>query len=385
MESPETPGRRTETVSLWCAVITVLVALVPVGIAIQRGGGHASVLVRMEHDEPLASLARAADPEFQFVGEAHYDGVYFYAVAADPLANGEAHELIDNAVYRYGHAGYGWLGWLVSLGSTRLVPTALLALGLAGLAVAAIATSRLAAELGWTPWGGLAVAFNPGLTYSLTALTSETVGAGLVAASLLLWVRRRYAWSAAALALLCLVKEPFVLVPLGLALWELAGWIRHRDGAETMRRLALLSIGPVLFACWYVYLRLQFGEWSFEATEGFFAVPPFGWIEAIRQASDMARDGDLQSQLGAPSAALLATIGAAVVFGIVRSIRVRNPVALVFVLLALLALALRPTGVLFPKDTLRELSIPLMLLPLVLAARPGRATAAGDGGAPPPP
>lgn len=369
MEAAAADPRRAEAISLWCAIATVLIALVPVGIAVQRAGWTPSVLVRMEADERVASVARAADPEFHFVGEAHYDGVYFYAVATDPFATGEAHELIDRAAYRYGHAGYGWLGWIASLGQPAAVPMALLAVGLAGLGVAAAATSRLSAVLGWTPWAGLAVAFNPGLTYSLTALTSETVGAAFVALALLAWVQRRYAWGAAAAAAACLVKEPFVLVPAGLALWECGRWLAHRDLGTTIRRIAMLSAGPLLFACWYVYVRLQFGEWSFEATEGFFAVPPFGWFEAIGEASDMARGADLPSQLGAASAPLLAAVGAALTFGIVRAVRVRNPVAFVFVLLALLALSLRPLGVLFPKDALRELSIPLLLLPLVLAAK----------------
>lgn len=374
MEAAAKPraDERVEAISLWCAIVTILVALVPVGIMVQRAGWSPSVLVRMEHDEPMAALAREADPDFQFVEEAHYDGVYFYAVATDPFATGEAHELVDRAAYRYGHAGYGWLGWIASLGRTNAVPTALLMLGLVGLGVAAAAVSRLSVALGWTPWAGLAVAFNPGLTYSLTSLTSETVAAGFVALTLLAWVRGRYVWGAAAAAAACLVKEPYVLVPAGIALWECGRWLSHRDLGATIRRIALLSIGPALFACWYVYIRVQFGEWSFEATQGFFAVPPFGWFEAMGQAADMARGTDLLSQLGAASAPLLTAIGAALVLGIVRAVRVRTPVAIVFVLLALLALALRPLGVLFPKDAIRELALPLMLLPLVLGARPDR-------------
>lgn len=363
-------AHRVEAASLWCAVVTLLVAAVPVAVAVDKADGKPSVLVRMEPDEPIAELARAADPQFAFVGEAHYDGVYFYAVATDPFATGEAHTLIDRAAYRYGHAGYGWLAWVASLGRTSAVPVALLSLGLAGLAIAAIAISRTAAALGWTPWAGLAVAFNPGLLYSLTALTSETVGAGFTALALLGWVRKRYVWGAVAAAAACLVKEPFLLVPAGLALWELGRWLAHRDVMTTIRRVALLSIGPVLFAGWYVYIRMQFGEWSFEATEGFFAVPPFGWLEAMGHAATMAAGGDLESQLGAASAPLLAAVGGALVVGLVRAIRVRNPVGAVFVLVTLLALALRPLGVLFPKDMIRELAIPLMLLPLVLAAKP---------------
>lgn len=372
-------GQRVETVSLWCAVVTIVVALIPVAEATGRAGGKPSILVRMEADEPMADLARAADPEFAFVGEAHYDGVYFYAIATDPFATGEAHDLIDRPAYRYGHAGYGWLGWAASFGRTPAVPVALLMLGFAGLAVAAIALSRVSAALGWTPWGGLAVAFNPGLIYALTALTSETVGAGFTALALLGWVRQRYLWGALAAAAACLVKEPFLLVPAGLALWEIVHWISHRNAGTAIRRIALLSVGPVVFACWYVYIRVQFGEWSFEATEGFFAFPPFGWLEAIGQASSMAAGGDLDSQLGAASAPLLAGVGGALIAGLVRAVRVRNPVGAVFVLVALLALALRPLGVLFPKDMIRELSIPLMLLPLVFAARPGW----GENEAPP--
>ncbi|HEX2296823.1 MAG TPA: hypothetical protein VHN37_16140 [Actinomycetota bacterium] len=364
-------SHRVETVSLWCAIVTLLVAMVPVSIAVDRAGGKPSILVRMEPDEPMAELARRADPEFAFVAEAHYDGVYFYAVATDPLATGEAHAVIDKGAYRYGHAGYGWLGWIASAGQASAAPVALLMLGFAGLAVAAIAISRLSAALGWTPWGGLAIAFNPGLIYALTSLTSETVGAAFTALALLAWVRGRYVWGAAAAAAACLVKEPFVLVPAALALWEVYRWFAHRDLGRSVRRIALLSIGPVLFACWYVYIRVQFGEWSFEATEGFFAVPPFGWLEAIGNASSMAAGADLESQLGAASAPLLAAVGAAMIAGLVRAVTVRNPVAFAFVLLGLLALALRPLGVLFPKDLIRELSIPLMLLPLVLAARKG--------------
>lgn len=367
---PGAGAHRVEAVSLWCAIVTLLVAAIPVAVAIDKAGGKPSVLVRMQADEPMADFARAADPEFAFVNQAHYDGVYFYAVATDPFATGEAHSLIDKAAYRYGHAGYGWLAWVASLGRTSAVPVALLTLGLAGLAIAAIALSRTAVALGWTPWAGLAVAFNPGLLYSLTALTSETVGAAFTALALLGWVRKRYVWGAVAATAACLVKEPFLLVPAGLALWELGRWLAHREVVTTIRRIALLSIGPMLFVCWYVYIRVQFGEWSFEATEGFFAVPPFGWLEAMGHASTMATGADLESQLGAASAPLLAAVGAALLVGLVQAVRVRNPVGAVFVLLALLALALRPLGVLFPKDMIRELSIPLMLLPLVLAARP---------------
>lgn len=359
---------RTQTISLWCGVIAVVVALIPVLVALERTGWHPSILVRMEPGDPIAPYATAGDPQFKFVGgEGHYDGVYFYAIARDPLATGDAHGLIDLAAYRYGHAGYGWVGWALSLGRPQAVPVALLSAGITSLAVAAIALSRLTAALGWTPWGGLAAALNPGLVYSLTALTSETLGAALLALSLLLWVRGRYAWAAVSLAALCLVKEPFVLVPAGIGLWECGRWLRTRETSATFRRLALLAIGPVLFAGWYAYVRVQFGEWSFQATEGFFSIPPLGWLEAMRVATDKAFGAEFQ--VGSAAVPLLAVAGVALVAGIVRAVRFRSPVDAVFLLLALLALSLRPLGVEMPKDMMREVSLPAMLLPLVLAGR----------------
>jgi len=350
-----------------CAAIALLAAAAPVILTLQATGGEPSVFVRMAETEPMAALAREADPEFRFVDiGAHYDGVYFYAIAQDPLARGEAHELIDKSGYRYGHAGYGWLGWLFSFGQTSAIPVVLLLLGFAGLGLAAAGTSLLSARLGWTPWAGLVVAFHPGLIYSLTALTSETVGAALLVFGILFWVQERYGPAAITLVALCLVKEPFVLVPIGLGLWELGVWRRDRDTGETARRLALLAIGPVIFATWYLYLRVQFGEWPFAATEGFFAFPLAGWFQSIREAATMATQDFFSSQLGAASAPLLAAAAAALVVGAVKASRLRNPMDGPFLLLTLLALCLQPIGVLYPKDLIREIAMPLLLLPIAL-------------------
>ena len=87
--------------------------------------------------------------------------------------------------------------------------------------VAGAAASLLARAVGWTSWGGLAVALNPGLVFAVNVDTSEPLGAALLLLGLAAYVRGRRGWALGLLAALCLVKEPLVLVPLAIAAWEL--------------------------------------------------------------------------------------------------------------------------------------------------------------------
>lgn len=372
---------------MWCAAVAVAATCVPVGAAIGFRGWDPSGLVRMGDTEPMSMLARRVQPGFKFVHpEAHYDGVYFYAVALDPFAKGEAHALIDKAAYRYGHAGYGWMAALVSLGNEGAVPAALILLAIAGVAVATWATSMLCAHYGWSAWGGLAVALNPGLIYAATAVTSEPVGAAFLTLGLLYWVRARYVAGALLLAAACFVKEPFVLAPVGLVLWEIVALVRRRYAAQptletrkpglaglggfdrgVLRRVGLLCVGPGLYVLWYLYLRSTFGLWPHEETHGFFMFPFWGWIQTIREASVMATGPFFESQIGAASGPLLAAFGGVVVIGLFLSARFRTPVDPIYLLIGLLMSTLGPLGMLYAKDMIREMALPLLLLPVVVA------------------
>ncbi|MDQ3964362.1 MAG: hypothetical protein M3277_10690 [Actinomycetota bacterium] len=388
--------RAPATVSLICGAIAVAATIVPVAGALGVRGWDPSTLVRMGDTEPISTLARRVHPDFKFVHpDAHYDGVYFYAVALDPLARGEAHTLIDKAAYRYGHAGYGWMAGLLSFGNEGAVPAALMLLAIAGMGIAAWATSMLCAALGWTAWGGLGVALNPGLIYAATAVTSEPVGAAFLLLGLLHWVRERHVAGAALLAVACFVKEPFVLAPVGLILWEAISMARARlaaqptlasgapgllgipglDGAR-VRRIGMLCIGPGLFALWYLYLHSTFGTWPHEETHGFLTFPFWGWIETIRLGSLMATGTYLGSQIGAAAGPLLAAFGGLVILGLVLAVRLRSPVDPIYLLIALLISTLGPLGMLYAKDMIRETALPLMLLPAVVAG--WRATATSE-------
>jgi hypothetical protein len=326
----------------------------------------------MSAAEPIASIARAADPDFAFVDpQAHYDGVYFYAIATDPLARGEAHKLIeaDRGAYRYGHAGLGWLAWLLSAGRTSAVPAALLAIGLIATGLSAYALSLLGRALGWSPWAGLVVAFSPGIIYATTADTSEPVALAALALALLAWARGRIGWAAVALTAGCFIKEPLLLVPVGLGAWTLVEAIFGRRERFWVRIISV-AIGPVLYTGWYLYLRGVFGVWpSQQATEELISFPLSGWIDSVRRAASMATESFDRMQIGNASVALIVLAGALLLVGILLSLRLKSLVDPVFFLLALLTLCLNWYGLLYPKDLLRELTLPLALVPFVLFAR----------------
>lgn len=353
-------------IALACAAVALGVGGLAVVATLAVHRWQPSILVRMSVSEPIAELARATDLSFAFVNpSAHYDGVYFYAVARDPLALGIEHDLIDKAAYRYGHPGYGWLAWLLSFGQPRLVPLALLVIGLASIATAAAATSLLSKALGWSAWGGLVVPFNPGLVYAVTADTSEPVGAAALGLTLLAWLHGRRSRVAGLLILLCLIKEIFLVVPLGLAAWEAIGVIRRRTTPE-WRHLAALLPGPFAFVLWQAYVRARFGVWSFSEGEALLDLPLAGWSDTFSRAAAMGTEGFDQMQLGQVGVPLLAVTGAVLATGLVRALQLRTFLDPVYILFALSAFCLNWLNLLYPKDLIRALAIPLCLLPAAL-------------------
>jgi hypothetical protein len=361
--------KRDTRVGLVCAAIALATAGVAVTATIAWNGWKLSALVHMSSQDPIAPFAVRTDPGFALgsPGE-HYDGVYYYAIARDPLARGVAHTLIDRPAYRYGHAGYGWLAWALSGGRGRDVPLALLEINLVAIALAAFGASALACAYGWSPWGGLVVSFNPGVVYATTIDTSEALGIAVLVWALLAWTRRRWTLAAVALAALCLVKEAFVLVPIGLAVWELVEARRGRGAADLGRRLALLAIGPIVYTGWYLYLRAQFGHFPFQEARDLTTWPFRGWWDAFRMAARMGTQGaDSDPQIGQASIPLMTTVGGVLLFALVLSLRLRTRFDPVFALLAALGFCLTWLGMLYPKDLIRELAIPLALAPAVFA------------------
>jgi hypothetical protein len=292
---------------------------------------------------------------------------------------------VDVPAYRFGHPGYGWLAWLLAGGRASAVPLTLLLIGLIGMFVAGAAASFLAAELGWTPWAGLFIALNPGLLFATMALNSEPLAIAVLILTLLAWMKRRLVLAGVGLVALCLIKEQFVLVPLGLFLWELARSRetspQERDGPSWPTRLALLAAGPAALGGWFLYLRSVYGEWPFQQQPLLMSpltVPPLGYLDTLEKAAGQHAAAGETAQLGGAALPLLIVVGAALLFGIVRGWRLTSPVDPVFILLTILLFSLTWVQLLYPKDLMRIAAVQLALLPAVIAGARRAPEAAGD-------
>jgi hypothetical protein len=345
-----------------CALAALLTAGSAVVASLARADWQLSALVRLHSSQPFASLAVRDDPGFRLrYTSGFYDGAFFYAQARDPLATGAAHRRVEP--YIWGHPGYGWVTWLASGGGhPSAVPAALLGVGLLSIAIAGGLASLLSTELGWTPLGGLAVALNPGLVFAVANDTSESLGAALLLAVLLAYLRGRRVWTLLLCVALCFVKEPLVFVPL-----VLAGWDVWRS-----RRAPVLALAVVPVGLWWLYLRRHLGAFPFGQAQGSARLgwPLAGWFHAIFQAASQSWNAAVDTaQLGQAAVPLILVTGLAVLIGAVRALRLRSAVDPVYLVLAAIYACIVSDGVLFPKDLIREVALVLLLLPFVLAVR----------------
>ncbi|HJQ43662.1 MAG TPA: hypothetical protein VJ831_11300 [Jatrophihabitantaceae bacterium] len=337
--------------------------------AAQDGRFRPSALVKMASDEPMAALARAGDRRFTFVTDVqHYDGVYYYAMARDPFARATAHGLIDQAPYRYGHPLHGWLAGVLSLGRASAVPGALLLLSLAGLALAGWAASRLVTSLGGNPWWGLAVAFNPGLLYATTVSTTETLGAGLVLSTLLAWRNERRTLACVLAAFCCFDKEQYVVVPLGLAVFHVAGRLRRRHPLA-VGQLAGLSLGPILLGTWYAYVHATLHRWPFEYEPGNIGRPGSGWRQTMRYSRALSAGSFDQSQLGALTPPVLVALAMLLLVAGAVAVRVRTELDAPLIGLVVITACQGWLTLLYPHELLRTPSVALLLAVLTLGGR----------------
>jgi hypothetical protein len=351
-------------IAVACGLAAAAAAAAGVLVSLHRENNDLTALVRIHATLPLAKLAQRDDPGFDLRADSgFYDGAYFYAVARDPLATGDAHTLIDEAPYRYGHPAYGWLAWLASGGGRPdAVPAALLVIGLLAIFVAGVAASVLAASLGWTPWGGLAVALNPGLLFAVNVDTTEPLGAALLLVGLLAYRLDRRALAFAMFVALCFVKEPLVLVPIAIAAWDM--WRR--------RRPPILAAAVVPVAAWWLYLRIHLGAFPFGRGTQRLTAPFLGWARALSAAAAQSWDPGIDTaQLGQAAVPLIIVAGLLILVAGIRALRLVTAVDVALLVLAALYACGSTNAFQYPKDLIREPALVLLLVPFVLA-RAGR-------------
>ena len=356
-----------------CAVVATLAGLLTM-LASQDGSLHPSALVKISDQDPLAGLARSADPHFRFVTLAqHYDGAYYYAIARDPFLHGKAHALIDQPAYRYGHPLHGWLAGLLSFGQARAVPLTLMLLSLIGLALGGWATSRLAVHFGRTAWGGLLIAFSPGLLYAATVDTAETLGVALIALTFLAWVRGRYGLAALLIVAICLDKEEYVTVPLGLAVWEIVHAWRHRARPERLGAKAVAVIGgPVALSVWILYVHSRLHAWPWTYQSGNLGEPFAGWRETFRFAHAISGGSFEQSQIEAIAVPLLVVVAIVMILATIVALRIRTLFDAPLLGMTVITSMQGWRTLLYPHDLIRTSAVALLLAVAVLFAQPRR-------------
>ena len=366
--------------SVACALIAMLAGITAIWAANDASWPDASTLVKVAFSDPIAPLAVSIDPSFDLGGgQEHYDGLYYYAIALDPLAIGQAHELIDMAGYRYGRPMHGWLAAMLSLGNRAALPEALLALSLLGLALGAFGASRICVMFGRTAWGGLVIAMSPGLLFATTVSTTETVGAALAIWLVLCWLRAAPAWAIAALSIvLSLHREQLVLVIIGILLYELIERIRRRSPGPSAIRLAALLTGPIALAAWIGYLHIRLGTWPRPDDDGSLSVPPMGWIESFRVAYGSQNAGTfVDHQIGSTAPPYLVALAVLLLAALWTARRMRSPLDSILIIEALVMATLGWRTLAFPHEMYRIPSL-AVLSALAVLLLPGRSHVADD-------
>ncbi len=361
-------GRPERWAALIFGALSALAGFVAAFVS-QGGSLDPKAMIDLAGTDPLAELVRAGDPHFPLVTPAqHYDGVYYYAIARDPFALGQAHSLIDQAAYRYGHPLHGWLAFGLSAGHPDAIPAALFALSLIGLGAAGWLASRLAHDLGGRPWLGLLVATSPGLLYSATVSTTEAVGAALVLGALLFWHRRRIGLASALLMLACLDKEQYVALPVGLAAFEIIGCFRERSWtAGARRRLAALALAPVPLAVWYLYVVSRLHQWPADYQDGNLGWPIHGWLMTFNDAHTLTLGDFNESEIGSVTAPTLVALAALLVTAAARGAWLHsNVLHLPLVILVIITSCQGWRTLLYPHELVRTPSVAALLALLVL-------------------
>jgi hypothetical protein len=328
------------------AVLAVGLAMIP---TLRSAGWSLTSLPRVDSKTMLGAAARAVDPGFRTTHTDAYDGQFYWGTAVDPLAIGSVHNVFDKPSYRYGHPLYGWLGWLLSAGQSRLAAAALAVVGVASLFAGAVAAAVLGFGRGRSGWEGLIVALNPGLISSAVHDLAEPLATAVVLGSFLAYVRGRRSLAWIGFALLPLAKEPLVLVTCAVVAWEL---IQRRG-----RVAAIFATAAIPALVWWIYARIHLGAW-FTSGGTALARPFSGWHKALFETSS--------TTTRSAGVAVLVVLLSVLTLTALRALRSRGPVELSYLALFAVSVCLAPNATVAFSTALRNTSFLLALVPFVL-------------------
>jgi hypothetical protein len=185
----------------------------------------------------IASGTTYSHPALMFPKIAHvkgkgYDGQFYYRFGFDPFNwHLTAYGITIDHAYRYTRIGYSVVAWLLSGGGHgRLLPLALVAANLLGVAAMAWLGAVFARDGGRHALWGLLFAAYFGLVVSVGRDTSEPLADACLLGGLLAYRRARYLLATALLGYAVFTNEPVLVLPVALALTRLWQIARQRGG-----------------------------------------------------------------------------------------------------------------------------------------------------------
>ena len=216
-------------------------------------GGHVSLFIMSGIQY---SHARDMSPRISHVPLAGYDGQFYYRLAMNPFNWSQtAYGITMDHNYRYTRIGYPLVVWIVSLGQPRLVPTMLVLVNLACVAVIGWVGGRFARDAGrHALWGLLLVAYF-GLVISVGRDTAEPVADACMLGGLLAYRRQRYLLAGALIGYGVVTNEPVLVVAVAIAATRLYAHYRSPERGPVKFRLGRPDLVWLVPA--FAYLVLQ--------------------------------------------------------------------------------------------------------------------------------
>lgn len=254
-DQPLNSHERSPRAAVLPTLVGVALMLALVGLALRATSGDATVFIGFGIDsEPTLEYAEAELGEFaRRIGQGH-DGKFFFVQANDPLLlapQGNA-KILDYPAYRSQRMLYPLLAGVFGLlGSTGVV-WGLLIVNVVAFAWGTYVTSRLAQEIGGSPWWGLAFSLNLGFVFTMTSSLSDVLAGALVLAAVLAAYRRQGVASISLLVAATLSREVMLLTAFGLAVYYFLA-------SERRRALWTALVPGAAYAGWLGYVSWRLG------------------------------------------------------------------------------------------------------------------------------
>lgn len=339
------------------SLLGVLALLLLVAMDVSRFGGSNPVsLLQPGADGPSTQVVTDDFPEIEQPAGSGLDGQQYYAIARDPLHLDETADHLDNPRYRLQRPLLPWAAWLLQPtgGGIGLV-WALFVVGLASVAVGAVASGALSTMWRGPAWVAAIFPLLPGAWWSLRVTVSDAMALALALAAIALAARNRHLPAVAVAVLAVLAKEPAILV--------LAGWALHR---RTRRDALLLVVPAVAIVAWMGWLALALPPDADRAQD--LGLPLVGLYEAV---TDIWSDG--RQLVGMACTLLGLALGGAALWR--RGLRHPLGWAVAIQLGFLAVMGVNPISVNFGAT---RMAMPVMMLAVIALATPRAADPSPD-------